>query len=277
MNKKRFDFFKIIKYLILSVFSFLVLYPIYMVTSGSFRKNMQILMDPFGMPTSLMLDNYVKAFKEGMFSSLYKNSIIVTVFSVALITLFSSMIAYVMTRPDFKFRRLLNTIFIIGMTIPFQVGIIPLYLQMNRLRLVDSHLGLIIVYIVSYLSYSTFITYGFFKQIPRDLQEAASIDGAGNFRLFLSIVAPLSSAVLTTVTIFNLMFVWNDMFFSLVMLQTPLKKTLQIGLLGFRGQYQSDYATMFAGVVLVSLPMVALFLALQKRFVEGVLSGAIKG
>jgi raffinose/stachyose/melibiose transport system permease protein len=274
---KKIDIFDIVKYLILVFFCFFVLYPIYMVTAGSFRKNMDILMDPFGAPKAFMLDNFIKAWNEGMFYVLYKNSVIVTVFSVVLITLFSSMISFVMTRPDFKFRKALYTIFIIGMTIPFQVGIIPLYLQMSKLGLTNSHFGLGIVYIVSYLSYSTFITYGFFRQLPRDLQEAAYIDGASNFQLYWLIIVPLSSAVMTTVTIFNLMFIWNDMFFSLVMLITPLKKTLQVGLLGFRGQYQSDYATMFAGVVLVCLPMVVLFLALQKRFVEGVLSGALKG
>ena len=257
--------------------AFIVIYPIYMVTAGSFRTNMEILMDPFGAPNTFMLDNYAKAFKEGMFAVLYKNSAIVTVASVALLTVFSSMIAFVMTRVDFRFRRLLHVVFIIGMTIPFQVGIIPLYLQLNRFGLVDTHLGLIIAYVVNYMSYSTFIAYGFFRRLPRELQESASIDGAGTFRMYLNIVLPLSSAALTTITIFNLMFIWNDMFFSLVILQTPLMKTLQVGLLAFRGQYQSDYATMFAGVVLVSIPMIVLFLAMQKRFIEGVMSGSIKG
>jgi raffinose/stachyose/melibiose transport system permease protein len=248
-----------------------------MVATGSFRTNTEILSNPFGMPDSFMLDNYVKAFKEGMFAVLYKNSAIVTGASVALLTMFSSMIAFVMTRADFIFRKLLHTVFIIGMTIPFQVGIIPFYLQLNKFGLVNTHLGLIIAYVVNYLSYSTFIAYGFFRRLPKELQEAASIDGAGTFRMYWDIVLPLSPAAMATITIFNLMFIWNDMFFSLVILQSPMLKTLQIGLLAFRGQYQSDYATMFAGVILVSLPMIILFLSMQRRFIEGILSGSLKG
>jgi len=181
MKTKRIDLFSIAKYLLLIFFAFLVLYPIYMVVTGSLRNNMEILMDPFGVPDSFMLDNYRRAWSEGGFSLLLRNSVIVTASSVVLLTLFSSMIAFVMTRADFRLRKLLHAIFIIGMTIPFQVGIIPLYLQLSRMGLTDRHLGLIIAYVVNYLSYSTFIAYGFLRKIPKDLQEAAIIDGAGNF------------------------------------------------------------------------------------------------
>jgi len=266
-----------LKYIFLIVVGIFILYPLYMVVVNSFRTNTNIMMDPFGLPDKLMFDNYVKAWTNGTLYALYKNSAIVTFGSVALIALFSSMVGFVMSREDFRFRKLLFTLFIIGMTIPFQVGIIPLYLQMNSFGLTDSHLGLIIVYVVNYLSFSTYIMYGFIRRISRDIQEAALIDGVSNFGMYWRIILPLSPAVVTSVVIFNLMFVWNDMFFSLVMMQTKLRKTLTIGLLNFRGQYQSDYATMFAGVVLVSLPMIALFFLLQKRFIEGVSSGAVKG
>ena len=266
-----------LKYLFLIIVGIFILYPLYMVVVNSFRTNTNIMMDPFGLPDKLMFDNYVKAWTNGALYALYQNSVIVTFGSVALIALFSSMIGFVMSRADFRFRKLLFTLFVFGMTIPFQVGIIPLYLQMNSFGLTDNHLGLIIVYVVNYLSFSTYIMYGFIRRISKDIQEAALIDGVSNFSMYWRIILPLSPAVVTSVVIFNLMFVWNDMFFSLVMMQTKLRKTLTIGLLNFRGQYQSDYATMFAGVVLVSLPMIVLFFLLQKRFIEGVSSGAVKG
>lgn len=275
--KKRFDLLNLIRYIFLIISASIIMYPIFMVLIGSFRDNMSIMMDPFGLPNKLFFDNYVKAWTDGILYALYKNSLIVTFASVILIVIFSSMIGFVLSRPDFKPKKILYTIIVIGMTIPFQVGIIPLYLQMSKFKLTDSYIGLIIVYVVNYLSFSTFIMYGFFRNVSKEIQEASVIDGCSNYRLYLNIIMPLSPAVVTTVAIFNLMFIWNDMFFSLVMMKTKLLKTLTIGLLGFRGQYQSDYATMFAGVVLVSIPMIVLFLLLQKRFIEGVSSGAVKG
>lgn len=267
----------IAKYAFLLLVAAILIYPLYMVIVNSFRSNMDIMMDPFGLPDSLDLSNYIKAWTDGQLYSMYQNSAIVTFASVALIILFSSLIGFVMTRDDFRFRNVLFVLFLIGMTIPFQVGIIPLYLQMSKMHLTDSRFGLTMVYVVSYLSYSTYLMYGFMRRIPKEIQEAALIDGASTFGMYRYIIMPLSKAIITTIGIFNLMYVWNDMFFSLVMIQSKTKKTLMTGLLSFRGQYMSDYATMFAGVVLVSLPMIIIFFALQKQFVAGVSAGAVKG
>jgi len=274
---KRLSFWTVLKYAFLTVSALLILYPIFMVFTGSFRTNSNIMMNPFGLPTSLNLANFDRAWNNGRLYMYYQNSIIVTFVSVIFIILFSSMVAFIMSRRDFKFRKPLFIMIVIGMTIPFQVGIIPLYMQMSHMGLINKHVGIIIVYVVSYMSFSTFLMYGFFRTVPAEIQEAALIDGVSNFRMYWNIIMPLSPAVVTAVAIFNLMYVWNDMFFSLVMIQSNPLKTLMIGLLGFRGQYMSDYATMFAGVVLVSLPMIVLFFLLQKRFVEGIAAGAIKG
>lgn len=277
MMKTRFGIFNIIKGMFLTVFSILILYPIFFIFMGSFKNNTKIMMEPFGLPQNFTLVNYTKAWTDGVLYALFKNSIIVTFVSVALVVIFASFIAFVMTREDFKFKYLLFIIIIFGTTIPYQVGIMPLYLQLNRFNLVNTYLGLIIVYTVYNLSFSTFIMYGFFKHISKEIQEAATIDGCGNYRMYLNIIMPLSPSVITTVSIFNLMFIWNDMFFALVLIRTKLLKTLTVGLFAFQGQYMNDYATMFAGIIIVSLPMIILFLLLQKRFIEGVASGAVKG
>lgn len=273
----RFHFATLLKYLFLCLVAFFILYPLYLVVVDSFRTNTQIMMDPFGLPESFSLENYTKAWEEGMLYALYGNSALVTFVSVLLIVLFSSLIGFVMTRKDFRFHKALLVMFILGMTVPFQVGIIPLYLQMSDMNLTDNLLGLIIIYVVSYLSFSTYLMYGFMKGIPAEIQEAAEIDGVSTFGMYRHIMMPLSPAIITTVAIQNLMYVWNDMFYALVMMTSKTKKTLTIGLLAFKGQYMSDYATMFAGVVLVSLPMIILFFLLQKRFIEGVAAGAVKG
>lgn len=275
--KTRFGLVNVIKRIFLILFSLLIMYPIFFVFVGSFKNNSQIMMDPFGLPHNLTFVNYSKAWTDGVLYALFKNSIIITFISVMLVVIFSSFIAFVMSREDFKFKFVLYTVIIIGTTIPYQVGILPLYMQLNSFHLVNTYLGLIIVYTVYNLPFSTFIMYGFFKHVSKEIQEAAIIDGCGNFRMYFNIIMPLSPSVVTTVCIFNLMFIWNDMFFALVLIRTRLLKTVTVGLFAFQGQYMNDYATMFAGIIIVSLPMIILFLALQKRFIEGIASGAVKG
>jgi raffinose/stachyose/melibiose transport system permease protein len=277
MNKK-FSFGNIVKYIFLIIGAFIVVYPIFTVLMGSLKNNSDIMLDPFGLPHHPIFANYIDAWTDGPLGSLFKNSIIVTFSSVFLVVVFSSMIAFVMTRKDFK--KIGNIIFIVivvGITIPAQVGILPLYLQLSRFNLIDTYAGLIITYIVYYMPFTIFIMQGFFKDVPDEIQDAALIDGCGNFRLYLSIIMPLSRSVVTAVTILNFMFIWNEMFFALVLIRRPILKTLTIGLFAFKGQYNNNYASMFAGIIIVSIPMILLFLVLQKRFLEGVSAGALKG
>jgi len=274
---KRFGLTYILKYILLILIAFTIMYPAFMVLMGSFRDNSSIMLNPFGLPTKLSFANYTKAWTEGLLYVLIKNSVIVTFVSVALVVIFSSMIAFVMSREDFKLKHIFLIIVIVSITIPSQIGILPLYMQLNRFHLINSLLGLIIVYTVYNMPFSTFILYGFFRRVPKEIQESAIIDGCSNFRLYLNIIMPLSPSVITVIIIFNLMFIWNDMFFAMVFIRSPMLKTLTVGLLAFKGQYMNDYATMFAGIIIVSLPMIILFLLLQKRFIEGIASGAIKG
>lgn len=275
--KIRFRLPNVIKNIFLTLFAFIITYPILFVLLGSFKSNKEIMMDPFGLPSKLSIANYSKAWNEGVLYALFKNSIIVTFTSVILVVIFASFIAFVMSRENFKFKYFLYPVIIIGITVPYQIGILPLFMQLNSFHLTNTYLGLIIVYTVYNLPFSTFIMYGFFKHISKDIQEAAAIDGCGNFRMYFNIIMPLSPAVITTVCIFNLMFIWNDMFFALVLIRSKFLKTLTVGLFAFQGQYMNDYATMFAGIIIVSLPMIILFLVLQKRFIEGIASGAVKG
>ena len=216
--KTRFSLVNVLKRIFLILFALIIMYPIFFVLVGSFKSNTKIMMDPFGLPHSLSFVNYSKAWTDGVLYALFKNSIIVTFTSVMLVVLFSSFIAFVMSREDFKLKALLYTVIIIGTTVPYQVGILPLYMQLNKFHLTNTYLGLIIVYTVYNLSFSTFIMYGFFRHVSKEIQEAATIDGCGNYRMYFNIIMPLSPAVVTTVCIFNLMFIWNDMFFALVLI-----------------------------------------------------------
>ncbi len=268
---------KIPKYLVLVFFGLLVLFPIYIVLVGSFKTENQLYDNIFGLPESLSPDNYIKAFFDGGLINYYQNSIIVTVFSLALIVVLSSMAAFALTRKNIKGGKLIYLLFIIGIVIPPQVAIIQLSLQMNKMGLTNSLRGLIAVYVAYGLSFSVFILYGFMKDISKEIQEAAIVDGCSNFRMYSRIIMPLSKAPVATVLIFNLVTIWNDMIFPLVLISKNDLRTLPYGLLRFKGLYTSQYSVIFAGVILISIPLVVFYLILQKQFIRGMAQGAVKG
>ena len=148
---------------------------------------------------------------------------------------------------------------------------------MSSMGLMNNLWGLIFAYVAYELPFSVFVLYGFMQEIPYEIQEAAIVDGCGNFRLYWKVMFPLSRGGIAAVVIFNLVSIWNDMVFPLVLITDNSLKTLPIGLLQFRGQYTSNYGVLFAAVVMMSIPLIILYLALQKHFIRGLAQGAIKG
>jgi len=234
---------------------------------------------PFSLPDDLELNNYAQAWVKGNLFRFLINSIIVTSTSVLFVIFLSSMVAFVLSRRKalIPLNRILFVFFLMGIMIPPQVGIIPLYLQMKALHLSNTLLGLIIVFSAYHMSFTVFILYSFFKNIPAEIEDAAIIDGCGNFKLYSRIVMPLSRSALIASVIFNGVGIWNNFIFPLVLITSTSKKTLPIGLLSFRGRWLSDYPIMFAGVIIVSIPLIVTYLILQNRFVEGLTAGSLKG
>ena len=268
---------KLPKYAVLTVFAILILFPVYMVVMGSFKSEFELYDNIFGLPEHLGFDNYVTAFVDGNLREYYRNSLIVTACSVAASLLLSSMTAFALTRLKLRGSRLVYLLFVIGIAVPTQVGIIQLALQMSRMHLTNSLPGLILIYVAYELPFSVFVFYGFMQDIPWEIQEAAVIDGCSRFQLYWTVVMPLARSAIATVAIFNLVEIWNDMLFPLVLISKESLRTLPYGLLQFRGQYASQYTVIFAGVILITLPLVILYLCLQKQFIQGLTQGAVKG
>ena len=269
--------FYIFKYVVIILMLCFIFYPVFIVIISSFKSSPEILNNVFSLLGKIGFENYARAWVEGTLYMFYGNSIIITFISVVLITLFASFLAFAISREDFIIKKLIYFVFIIGIAVPSQVGIIPEYLLMARLNILNTRIGLILVYVAYGLPFAVFIMYNFFRKIPKEIQESAVVDGCGNFRMYYNIIMPLSPSVITTVIIFSLVWVWNDMFFPLILIKSRELKTLPSGLLGFRGEFTTDFSTMFAGVVLVSIPITVAYLLLQKKFVEGMTAGAIKG
>jgi raffinose/stachyose/melibiose transport system permease protein len=265
------------KYAVLMVFTIFIIYPVYLILIDTFKSRGEIYRNVYGLPKQFDFANYIQAWTGGHLGVGYINSIIITVCSISLIVLLSSLAAFALSRRDFKLSKPIYFLFLAGMAIPFQTGIMSLYIQMNNMHLVNSRIGLMIIYTAFELPFAVFIMEGFFRTIPKEIEEASIVDGCSNYMLFSKIVIPLSPSVIATVIIFELVAIWNDMFFPLIFLSDSRLNTLPLRLLSFKGKYVTNYPVIFAGVIISIIPIVIIYISLQQRFIEGLTAGSIKG
>jgi raffinose/stachyose/melibiose transport system permease protein len=266
----------ILAHILLISYSITVIFPIILVVFNSFKSTKEIFSSPYGLPSSLSFVNYINAWETANFAVYFKNSIFVTSVSVFLILFVSSMAAYVLARFQFKGNLFIYFMFIVGLMLPMRLAIIPLFLLLRDLGLLDSYTGLILVYVASGLPFSIFILYTFFKSIPEELAQAARVEGCNSFQIYYMIMLPLVRPALSTVAIFNFIGLWNDFFFPFILLRNPDLYTLPVGISKFFGEYSTDWASLFAGLSLSILPVVLVFFILSKQFIEGLTAGAVK-
>lgn len=268
---------KVALYAFLVVYGFLCLYPFFLMLVSSLKTTGEIFQNPFALPTSPTFEAYRTAWEVGDFREYFWNSVVVTVSSVAIIMVLGSMAAYPIGRYAFRGRNLLYVYFLSGLMLPIKLGIVPLFFLVTSLGLYDTRVSLVLVYAASGLPFSVFVLAAFFRALPKDLEEAARIDGAGEFRIYWRIMLPLVRPALATVAIFNFIQFWNDFFFPLILIQTDSLRTIPVGLTNFFGTYQNDWATIFAGLTIASLPLILLFLIASKQIIRGLTAGATKG
>ncbi|MDR7418161.1 MAG: carbohydrate ABC transporter permease [Armatimonadota bacterium] len=255
----------------------LVLIPIVLMGLSGFKTTREIFQSPFGLPATWSLENFAKVWVEARFGAYFQNSVVVTVASAAILVAFGAMASYALGRFAFRGNELLYVYFLTGLLLPIRLAIIPLFILMRNLHLLDSLWSLILIYAASGLPSAIFILTGFFRQLPADLDSAARIDGAGEWTIFTRIMLPLVRPALVIVTIYNIIPIWNDFFFPLVFIKSEALKTLPLGMTTFFGQYYTDYAALFAGLTLAALPVIALYVALSQHFIRGLTAGAVKG
>ncbi|MBF8253037.1 MAG: raffinose/stachyose/melibiose transport system permease protein [Actinobacteria bacterium] len=269
--------YKITRWIALSFFSLLILIPSTMVLLGSFKTDLEIYDSPMALPVKWTLDNYQRLLDDGDILINFKNSVIVTFFSVAITLLLASMVSFAIARLMNVTGRVLFVLFALGLAIPGQVNIIPIYLLFSDLGLTNTFHGLIAVNIVATLPISVFILTSFFRELPNEMYEVASIDGASHLRVFRSIAVPLSRPALGATAIFLFVICWNDLLFPLLLITESAKKTLPLAMLDYRGEYATSFSMIFTAVMVASIPMVVMYLAMQKSFVAGLTAGAVKG
>lgn len=261
----------------LAIFALLILIPSLIVVFGSFKSDAEVYNKPLALPSSLSFSNYATLIENGNILNNVKNSVIVTLSSVTLTLILASMASFAIARLMNITGRVLFVLFSLGLAVPSQVNIIPIYLLFEQLHLTNSLIGLIAVNTVVTLPISVFILTSFFRELSTEMYEVASIDGAGHMRVFRSIALPLSRPALGATAIFLFVICWNDLLFPLILITQQDKKTLPLALLDYRGEYDTRFSMIFAVVMVASIPMIVMYLFMQRSFVAGLTAGAVKG
>ena len=264
-------------YLLLAVFAAAFLAPIVLMVLTAFKSTREIFMNPFGLPASWSLEPFAVVWRRANFSVYFRNSVWVTGLSLGLLLVCASMASYAIARLPFRGSTLVYLFFLTGIMVPIRLGILPLFLLMKQLGLLNTHGALIFTYAASGMPMSVFLLTGFFRSLPGELRDAARIDGCTEFQTFWSVMLPLVRPALATVAVVNFVPWWNDMFFPLLFIQADHLKTIPIGMTIFFGQYQTDWGLLFAGMVMASLPLVALYVIMSRQFIAGLTAGAVKG
>jgi raffinose/stachyose/melibiose transport system permease protein len=230
----------------------------------------------WALPQHVFFGNYV-AVLEGPYFQYFRNSVFVVGVSVLLIVLVSAMAAYAFARLRFSLNKTLFAMIVAGMIVPLHATLVPIYLLTRNLGIYDTPFALLGPYVAMSLPISIFILTEFMRQIPRELEEAAQLDGAGPFRIFWRIFFPLSSPGLATVAIYNGIGLWNEFIFAYMLTSTPEHRTLPLAIWDFQGQYSSNVPAMLAVVTLTSLPLIVAYAFGQERVIKGMMAGSLKG
>lgn len=263
-------------YLIFVITFGIVIFPMVWMFYTSFKEQWQIFADPFALPKTLNLANYINAWTTGDFGIYFMNSIIITVPSVLGILAVSSLAAYAFARFQFKGKNVLFVFFLIGIMVPPQAIIIPAFQIVARLGLINSYFALIFTYL-SWCPVGIFILRAFFESQPPEIEDAARIDGCGYFGIFWRICLPLAKPALATVAIFYFVWVWNDFIYPLLYLQKDTLSTIPMGLMLFNGRYQVDWGMQTAALSIATFVPIVFYLMFQDKFVKGLTTGAVKG
>lgn len=268
----------------LAAYALWVVFPMIWVAYSSLKADDTIFRDTFALPPAgdLRWDNYARAWGEARFGDYFLNSVVVTAVSVTLIVYLGALAAYALSRFRVRGGPVVFWLFLAGLMIPAQLAMVPLFFELRALGLLNSRGGLILVYTANGLPFAIFILAGFFRSLPRTLYEAAIIDGCGEFDAFRRVMLPLARPGLVTVAIFQFIGVWKEYFFAFMLIGGDIDgaaRTLPLGLanLAITAQYRSDYGMLFAGLVLVTLPILLVYVFLQKHLIKGVTAGALKG
>lgn len=276
-KKKHISPSQVLIYIFLSVLVVVFVFPLLWMVNVSLKTNSEIFRSPFALPEVLQLGNYIFAWTKGNLGIATLNSVIVCGASLILSMLLGVMAAFAIARMKWKLSQYAMTYFMIGMMIPVHCVLIPLFVRFSKWHLTNSLIGLIIPYTTFALPMTIFLLTGFFKSMPKDLFEAAVIDGCGIYRCFGQIALPLAKTGMFVAGLMTFVGNWNELLLAMVFISDPAKKTLPVTLTYFVGPYATNYVQMFAAIVIAIAPTIIVYCLFSNQIVEGLTVGAVKG
>ncbi len=262
---------------IMWLFSITCIYPVIWMVYSSLKKSKDFERNILGLPKEIIFDNYVKIFSQGAIGIYMWNTVRNTALSLVFIILFSFINGYFLQRFKFKGRNALYSLYMLGMLVPMHALLIPIYILFSNAHLNDHWFTTVLPNVAFNLPMGLFLVESFISTVPRDIDEAASIDGASFSRTLFQIIMPLVTPILITVGIITFFGCWNEFSFSLVLLNNQKLFTLPLGLTMFKGVYQSDYPKMMTTMVIAMVPALIIYFSFSKQIIQGMMSGALKG
>ncbi len=263
----RFRLASIVLYGLVSLWSLFVLLPVLWMVFAAFKTRREIFTDPLGLPDSLNFQAFERAWGVGVGTFMF-NSALVTALSVGLIVVISGMAAYVLARSDSKWLQAVYLLIVAGFAVPVTAVLVPLYQMLSAAGFLNNLFAIVLPYAAYGIPFTTILFYAFFLDFPRELEEAARLDGCSRLQIFFRVIVPLSGPAVASAAIFQAVFIWNEFLLALLMLTRPALKTLPVGILQLQGEFTSDWPAVMAGLAMATLPILLVFVLLQKYFVR---------
>lgn len=262
----------------LIIVTIIQIYPLIWLAFFSLKDNSEIFSgDVVGLPKKFLWSNYAKALSDGHVLTYFFNSVLVTAASIILVLILSAMTGYAISRMNWKLSNLTMTLILLGMMVPIHAALLPLFMVLKNLHLLNTYWSLIIPYVAFGIPLAVFILSSFFKGVPREMEESAVMDGCGIYKTFFSIMLPLVSPAIATVAIFTFLACWNELMFATTFINNESYQTLTVGMMSMVGTYITQWGIIGAGLMIATIPTIIIYLLLNKQVQKSMIAGAVKG
>lgn len=268
----------VIQYVLLIFWTLVNVFPLYWMLTFSLKTNDEIFGENvIGLPNEWLFSNYSDALDAGNMGLYFLNSVIVTFVTIALTIILSLMATYALSRLEWKGRKLVNNVFMLGLTVPIHAAILPVFIILRDLKMTNSYQALIVPYTAFALAMAIMICQSFIDNIPRELEEAACIDGCGVYKIFFKIVLPLMKPALSTIGIFTFLQAWNELMFAVIFISDSDFRTLTVGIQNLSGSYTTEWGPIGAALVIATFPTLIVYCFMSRKIQDSLVAGAVKG
>ncbi|WP_020615031.1 carbohydrate ABC transporter permease [Paenibacillus daejeonensis] len=262
---------------LLTVYGLLTLYPLFWLFLSSFKSTQDFFNRPFGLPEAWKFENFSNAWESSNIGQAFGNSLITTLGALAITLFISLLAAFILARFRFRFKGAILAFFVVGMLVPIHSTLVPLFIMMKEISMLNTYWALIFPYTAFALPTAIFVLTAYLATIPKDLEEAAFMDGSGLWGIFFRIMIPISLPALSTVVILSFLHSWNDFSFALVLITSTGLKTLPLAIANFADGYQTDYGLTLAAMTIAVIPTIVMYMIFQEQVMKGMTAGAVKG